>query len=62
MTLVVEMEESDFMYATQFYKISNNPELQASLDALPSFTACSKIGHNFTIWSGFKIEVTKISF
>ena len=48
--------------ATQFfkssYKISNNPGLYA----LPSFAAWSKIGHNVTVWSGFKIEVTKKSF
>ena len=39
--------------ATQFfkksYKISNNPGLQVSLDALPSFAVRSKIGQDFTI-------------
>ena len=52
--------------ATQFfkrsYKISNNPGLWASLDALSSFAAWSKIRHDFTIWNGFKIEVAKNLF
>ena len=47
--------------ATQFfkrsYKISHNP-----MNALPSFAAWSKIGSDFTILSGLKIEVTKKSF
>ena len=41
------------------YKTNHNPGLQASLDALPSFAAWSKIKPDFTILSGLKIEVTK---
>jgi hypothetical protein len=33
-----------------------------SLDALPSFAAWSKTGHDFTILSGFKVEITEKSF
>ena len=41
------------------YKISHNPGLKAFLDVLLSFAAWSKIGPDFTIVSGLKIEVTK---
>ena len=44
------------------YKISHNPGLKAFLDVLLSFAAWSKIGPDFTILSGLKIEVTKNYF
>ena len=52
--------------ATQFfkrsYKISHNPGLSASLDALPSFAAWSKIGPDFSRKVVLKLKLPKNHF
>ena len=58
--LTSEVTSSATQLFKRFYKISHPPGLQASVDALPTFAASSKIENDFSNKVVLKgIEVTK---
>ena len=58
-SLTSEATPSATQFFTRSYKISNNPGLGASLDALPSFAAWSKIGPDFSRKVVLKLKLPK---